>query len=204
MGKVLAAVVALLLMICAGVVVLGGYGGFEFWRVQKSAAEGEQEQIVEEVEAAEEVEAGKLRCAEGRAAYEAKEYDKAVDALDACVTALPGDAAAIIDRGRAYARIERYERAEADLQKGLLLDGTRVDGWETLAWVQVRLGDDAAAIESIARWLALRPDAGDAYLMRADAQYRLGLRMEGIQDAKHACDLGLPDGCTLEERMRAR
>jgi tetratricopeptide (TPR) repeat protein len=204
MGRVAIVAILVLLLLCAGGVVLAGYGGFEFWRVNSAATEVEEAEESAAQEAAEEVVAGKERCAEGHAALEARAYDAALVALDACVLASPGEAGPLIDRGQVYARTDLFERAEADLEKAVGIDGSRVDAWETLAWVRVRLGDDTRAIEALDHWIALRPDNGEAYRMRADAHYRAGDRGRAVEDANRSCNLGNPDGCTLEERLRRR
>lgn len=193
----------LLLFLCAGVLALGGYGGFEVFRL--TSEEEAAATAVEKVVAQTQVESQSMlpRCDEGKLALAEKRFDAAADALETCVAAFPDDNEALFARGRAYAGLERFERAELDLSRALEREGSRADGWETLAWVRVRVGDDPAAIDALDHWIALNPAAGEAYRSRADARYRLGKPEDAVRDARRACDLGVADGCLLEERIRA-
>ena len=143
------------------------------------------------------------RCDEGKLALSEKRFDAAVDDLESCVAANPDNAEILFARGRAYAGIERFERAELDLSRALEIDGTNQPGWETLSFVRVRMGDDAGAVDALDHWLALNPAAGEAYRARADAMYRMGKVDLASHDARKACDLGVADGCVLEERIRS-
>ena len=202
MWKVIAAVVALLVLACGGALALGGYGGFEYWRL----AQVESEVVEADARLAEaEAEAEARRsaaCEEGQFAYAAKDYGRAVDRLDECIELDPGNAVALLARGKSYAQLERFERAEADIDRAAALDGSNAEAWKALAWVRVRLADDAGAIAAADRWVALEPNAAEAYQLRADAAYRQGLVELAVRDATRACDLGLADGCLLKSRMR--
>lgn len=202
MWKVIAAVVALLVLACAGVVALGGYGAFEVWRLEQVESEvAEAAARIDEAEAVAE-ERRDAACEEGQFAYAAKDYGRAVERLDECVELDPGNAASLLTRGKSYAQLERFERAEADIDRAAALDGTNAEAWKALAWVRVRLADDAGAIAAADRWVALEPGAAEAYQLRADAAYRQGLVELAVRDATQACDLGLAEGCLLKSRMR--
>ncbi len=202
MWKVVAAVVALLVLACAGVLALGGYGGLEYLRLEK--VETEQEEVAARIEAAEEAAGDRqaAACDLGEVAYAARDFGAAIGHLDECLEQEPENAGGFLMRGKSYAQLERYERAEIDITRAAGLDGTSVDAWKTLTWTRVRTGDDRGAIEAADRWLALVPNAADAYLSRADCAFRLGLTREAIADAKRACELGAPEGCALQERIR--
>ncbi|MBM4364691.1 MAG: tetratricopeptide repeat protein [Deltaproteobacteria bacterium] len=203
MWKVVAAVVALLVLACAGALVLGGYGGFEYFRLEK--VEAEQEAVAARIEAADEAAGGRqaAACELGEVAYAARDFGRAITHLDECLEQAPGNAAALLMRGKSYAQLERYERAEIDIALAAEIDGTSVEAWRTLAWTRVRTGDDRGAIEAIDRWLALVPGAAEALHMRADCAYRLGSMQEALRDAARACDLGAQEGCALQERIRS-
>lgn len=203
MWKVLAAVVALVVLACAGVLVLGGYGSFEYFRLEK--LEAEQEAVAARIEAADETAGGRqaAACELGDVAYAGRDFGRAIAHLDECLEQEPANAAALLTRGKSYAQLERYERAEIDITLAAEIDGTIVEAWRTLAWTRVRTGDDRGAIEAIDRWLALVPGAAEALHMRADCAYRLGSMEEALRDAARACDLGAQEGCELRERVRA-
>lgn len=202
MWKIVAAVVALLALACAGLLALGGYGGFEYFRLEQ--VEAEQEEVAARIEAAEEAAGGRqaAACDLGEVAYAARDFGRAITHLDECLELEPDNPGALLMRGKSYAQLERFERAEIDIARAAEIDGTSVDAWKTLAWTRVRTGDDRGAMEATDRWLALVPAAADAYLTRADCAFRLGLTREAIADAKRACELGAPEGCALQERIR--
>lgn len=200
-------IVLLLVLFCGGIVALGGYGGFEMFRVTSSSAAAQQDEkardLRTEAEVAADAEAALPRCDEGKLALAEKRFEAAADALESCVSARPDQADVLFDRARAYAGLERYERAEADLTRALDLEGNNKAGWETLAWVRIRMGNDSGAVSALDHWLALDPAAGEAYRSRADALYRLGRGDLAEHDARKACDLGVADGCVLEDRIRS-
>ena len=197
------AVALLALLFCAGALALGGYGGFEVFRVTKATQTTQEQATKRESETDVGVETVRPRCDEGKLALTEKRFDAAIEALESCVAANPEQPDALFARGRAYAGIERFERAEIDVSSALAIDGANQEGWETLAWVRVRVGDDAGAVDAIDHWLALNPAAGEGYRSRADALYRLGRVDLAAHDARKACDLGVADGCVLEDRIRS-
>lgn len=200
-------IVLLLCLFCAGIVVLGGYGGFEIFRVTSgsSAASADEKarDLRTEAEVVAEAESIAPRCEEGKLALAEKRFEAAADFLESCVAARPDQADVLFDRARAYAGLERFERAEADLTRALDIEGNNQSGWETLAWVRIRTGNDTGAVSALDHWLALDPAAGEAYRSRADALYRLGRADLAEHDARKACDLGVADGCVLEDRIRS-
>jgi tetratricopeptide (TPR) repeat protein len=202
MWKVVAAAVVLLVLACAGALLLGGYGGWEYLRVSSVAEEAAELERVAEEARAEEESRRDTACDEGKLAYAAKDYGRAIDQLDACVEASPGEAEPLLLRGKSYAQIDRLEAAEADIDRSLALDGASTDGWKTLSWVRVRLSDDRGAMDALDRWIALAPNEAAAYQSRADCAYRLGLVEVALRDATRACDLGEVEGCGLRDRIR--
>jgi predicted Zn-dependent protease len=141
-------------------------------------------------------------CAEGRAAFEAKDYETATTRLEVCVEAHPEDNAALILRGRAYAQLGSWDRAERDLETGLDADATDGRAWAALAFVRGRNGNDRGVVTACDRWLAQDPAAAEALRMRGDAKFRLGDRDGAMADAERSCTLGDADGCTLQTRLQ--
>jgi len=194
-------IVAILILACGGIFALGGYAGFEFWRVGRVANEMETERLAppDPVQPPPEP----PECAEGLAAFAAKDYEATTSSLEVCLDALPDHAEARLARGRANAALGRYERADLDLSRGLALRPDVVEGWEALVYARSQNGDDRGAVTAADRWLAVQPDAARAIRMRADARYRMGELAEARGDAGRACTLGDADACELEKRMRA-
>jgi tetratricopeptide (TPR) repeat protein len=204
------AIAILALLVCGGVVTLSAYAGFEWWRV-KSIPDGvvaTPEPAAVDPTAPEAVLASagpavrSPSCDEGSAAFTSKDYERATTQLGVCLELYPDRADLRMLRGRAWASLGRYERAEVDLEAAL---GTLPDdqaGWEALVYSQVRGDADRAALATIAAWLERNPTAPAAFRMRADVRYRLGELGLARDDAARACALGDADGCTLETRMK--
>ncbi len=194
-------IVAILILACGGFVALGGYAGFEFWRVGNVSTEMEAERLAPPPP----VEAPPTppECEAGLAAFAAKDYEGTTSLLEVCLDAVPDHAEARLARGRANAALGRYERADLDLSRGLALRPDVVEGWEALVYARSQNGDDRGAVTAADRWLAVQPGAARAIRMRADARYRMGELAEARDDAARACALGDADACELEKRMKA-
>lgn len=209
------AITLLLLLSCAGIVTLGGYAGFSWWKVNRG--DGDVGGLPTGTEPGGGTSAGGVAtvatgpgagasgagaCAAGLAAFEAKDYETASTQLDTCVETHPADNASLMLRGRAWAQLERWERADADLEKALAVDPTDERGWEALAYARTHNENDRGAALALDKWIAVNPNAPSAFRMRADVRYRLGDRPGALDDAGRSCALGDADGCTLEGRLK--
>lgn len=198
------AITLLLVLLCGGVFTLAAYGGYQWWRVNGSTGPVATASEVSEGTAGADTPAAPLpspACAEGRAAFEAKDYETATTRLEVCVEAYPGDTEALLLRGRAYAQLGRWERAERDLETGLEAHPGDERAWEALAFARVRTGNDRGVVTACDHWLAHNASAGAALRMRGDAKFRLGDRDGALADASQSCTLGDADGCTLQVRL---
>lgn len=193
------AVALILVLVCGGFLALGGYAGFEYWRVGQSLT---AEAPVEDVAPVPEVAPPSTACADGIAAFDARDYDAATSRLDVCLEADPANVEARLRRGRAWAALGRYERADVDLVRGLADRPDAAEAWEALVFSRAQNGDDRGAITAAERWLAVDPTAARPLRLRADSRYRLGEYEAALTDAKDACAKGDAEGCVLEARMK--
>ncbi len=201
------AIVALLLLVCGGALTLGGYAGFEWWRVNGApevpvvaatpATPGSPEAVM-----VAEAPAAAASCEEGAAAFGAKDYERATTLLDVCLEHAPEREDLRMLRGRSWAASGRYERAVTDLSRALDVRPEDAAGWEALVYSQVKSENDRAALGTLERWLDKQPDAAVALRLRADVRYRLGELGLAVDDASRACALGDADACLLETRMK--
>jgi len=139
--------------------------------------------------------------AEALAAYDAGQDG---DAVDLCTRALERDprrADALNLRGRAHARAGDSVAAVVDFETAVAMDPSLLEGWEGLAWVRARSGDDPGAIKALDELLKRRPGDGKALVDRANAAFRLGDGAAARQDARAACGAGHQPGCDLEARL---
>ncbi|MDP2313799.1 MAG: tetratricopeptide repeat protein [Pseudomonadota bacterium] len=203
-------IVALLLFGVLGCMGAVGAGGWWWWSNEKARAQAVAVELAEAEQAREAaveqvaVEADRAnRLEEARVAYGAGNHAVAVDAYTDVLEADPAQGEAWLGRGRSYAQLDRLDLAEGDLRRATQLDPTRVEGWESLAWVLARNGRDAEAVTALDRLVALDPVNAKAIRDRANARYRSGDVGGAVFDAKRACSMGLAEGCALEEKIRA-
>ena len=195
-------VLGLLALFCAGVVTLGGYAGFEFWRVGRAVPDAQVAAAPASTpEAPAAPSAPPAACAEGKAAFEAKDFEAATTKLEVCVELAPDDNAARMLLGRAWAQVGRFERADVQLTHALGDNPGDERGWEALVYARVHSDNDRGALLALDDWLDQKPDSSVALRMRADVHYRLGDRAPALADAERSCTLGDADGCTLKSRL---
>lgn len=137
----------------------------------------------------------------GMAAYEAGRYEEALSAFDDAVRANPQDPIPMSWRGRTYARLERLDRAETDLDDASKRLPNDLETWRSLGWVRDRKGDDQEALLAWDHAIGLAPADAKLKLSRANTNFKLGKRLAAVDDATAACDLGLEEGCTLRARL---
>jgi Flp pilus assembly protein TadD len=192
---------------CVGGAVTGG----AYWWAQRELALAEAAMVAavaaEEAAAAEAVaaEAAARETARAAAAAAAASSDpeRAVGGYTELLVQNPDDLEALLGRGRAYARLERFEAAEVDLRAVTTRAPERREAWETLAWVLVREGRDAEAVVAYDRLLALAGEVPTILRDRGNARFLSGDAVGAEADARRACLLGLDAGCALEARIRA-
>lgn len=205
MWKWIVGVLVLAVLACAGIMSGGGWYAWQQWRAEQEAkarAEEAAAQAAREVATQEAARAARLdQVTAGRAAVAAGDDRAVIEAFGDVLTGDPKNTEALLARGRAYAHTEQLALAESDLRELVRLDGGSKDGWESLAWVLARQGNDTEARDALDRVLALSPDDAKALRDRANARFRTGDTSGARSDAEQACKLGLQDGCTLAERL---
>lgn len=195
MWKAAAAIVVILALLCC----LGGAGAGGWWWWTQRAAVTTSGTTAAATEAAPEAAVDHLVL--GKAAYDAKKYEEALREFDALVLADPKSGVALSWRGRTYAQLELFDRAEPDLDEAARRLKTDVETWRSLGWVRAKKEDDEGAIRAFDEALRLDGSQARLYVDRANAHFRLGNRAGALDDATHACDLGEATGCTLRDRI---
>ena len=87
-----------------------------------------------------------------------KDYYAAIDYLDVGIAALPGDAEAYLYRGIAYAELEQFDKAQADLERARSIDPTNGRVFYNLGVVAGRRNEGKAALEHFDRAYQLFTD----------------------------------------------
>lgn len=129
------------------------------------------------------------------------EYDRATHLLEQRVTLTPNNAAAHRALGQAYMDQGREGDAYAELVVALMLDSADVDTLTTVGRLHMSAGQYSAAVETLTRAVALKPDHLQAVHARADSLLRAGNIVEGEQQRKDAERL---QERVVEQRRRSR
>lgn len=95
---------------------------------------------------------------QARAFASAGQHDLAAAAFTTLLARSPGNADVLLGRGLAYARMEQYGRAEADLKAAAAAAPDYPDVWSALAQVYTWSGRPADAAAAYERLIALQPD----------------------------------------------
>lgn len=202
MWKIALAVVVVLGLACAG--VAGGLG-YWWWARQAAAVEQEttrREMRQQEAVMAAEIEKQAATREEADARYAAEDWSGAIDLYDAVLETSPDDLGALLGRARSFAHVGRDERAAEDLEAILKVDPRHVEALDTLAWVQSHQGYDRDALQTLDKLLAVDESRAKSWRDRANIRFRLGDRENALADARRSCQLGLSEGCAMEQRIR--
>ncbi|TFW29841.1 YaiO family outer membrane beta-barrel protein [Massilia arenosa] len=114
----------------------------------------------------------------------------AIDIYSQLLAASPRNADARLGRGLAYARLEAWALAEADLLGATEAAPNYADAWSALADMYRWSGRPTMAIAAYDRLAELRPNGPDVYLTRARAQMQVGLPARARADLDKARTLG--------------
>jgi tetratricopeptide (TPR) repeat protein len=103
--------------------------------------------------------------------------------------------AVLVNRGLLWLERRDWERAAADLQTAIGLDGRHYQAFETLAQVRRRQDRPDEAVEQLSRAIALRPDLAPLYRARSEADLARkdptpAQRARALADLEHAIRLG--------------
>jgi tetratricopeptide (TPR) repeat protein len=109
-------------------------------------------------------------------------FEAAIDAYAKRVDVHPNDAAAHLDLGRTYSRLDRSDEARAEFDVVLMLNPNHTDAHAALAQVHLRDQRYAEAVEMARGALALDPAHQQARYALATSLMRLGKTDEGKQE----------------------
>jgi tetratricopeptide (TPR) repeat protein len=114
------------------------------------------------------------------------DYDRALSLLEQRVMLIPNSAVAHRALGQAYADQGREDEAYAELVVALMLDTADVDTLTTIGRLHMNADRYPAAIETLTRAVALKPDHLQAAHALADSLLRAGRIDEGEQRQQEA------------------
>jgi len=120
------------------------------------------------------------------------EAEDALPRLEEAVRRGARDAETFHTLGLVRARLHDLDGAEDAYRQGLAADSKSTENWLGLATVAVMRNDPAAALKAYDAIIAQRPRYGAAYLGRAWALGKLGLRNDAERALDEAAALGAP------------
>jgi tetratricopeptide (TPR) repeat protein len=94
------------------------------------------------------------------------------------------------NRGRAYSGIQDYDRAMADFQKSIELDGASAIAYNSIGNIHTNRGEWQPAIEAYNQSIAIEPEHGHVYYNRGIGFMRQERFEEAIRDYSKAISLG--------------
>ncbi len=132
---------------------------------------------------------------------EAWNLPAALEHLSAALAQSP-DALTYAQRAEAYRLTGQYDQAAADLERALALDPQQPEAWRQMALLSQAQGAWEQALTAVNTLIALRPDDGTAYALRAQIYAQgLGAPRLALADYEQAAALSHTlDSATLTER----
>lgn len=132
--------------------------------------------------------------AHGMAAYGRGDNAEAAACFTAVLAALPGFAAALVNRALALWSLGALDAAERDADAACAAEGARAEAWMVAGAIRIDRGDAAGAMASYRRAVALRPDFPPARAGLAASFLAAGRHAEAVAEAEAA--LALDPACT--------
>lgn len=129
------------------------------------------------------------------------------DAIDKHTLALkffPGNIEAYLERGRAHARAGRPESAIADLQKAVDMGTRRYIAYKNLSDLLVSQNRLDESIMCWTRLIEREPGNPNAWMERAEVNYKKDDTAATLRDANRACELGNKSGCRRAESLKEK
>lgn len=125
-----------------------------------------------------------------RALAAAGRHDEAIGLYNDLLERDPANADARLARGRTYAWMKQWDRAEADLLAVTTASPGYADAWSALGDIYLWQGKDAEAVAAYSKWQSLQPDRHAPLLARSRAHAAAGNREAARADLDAAVALG--------------
>jgi len=93
-----------------------------------------------------------------RPSYNRGRYGEAIPELNRCLSIVPDFTPGLNLRGKAYAMLSRYEKAETDFKKVILLSPRSPQGYRNMGFLYLVQGENDKAKEYLTKALALAPN----------------------------------------------
>ena len=124
----------------------------------------------------------------------------AIAAFSEAIRLDPGWAAPYARRGRAYTDLRDYDKAFDDINVALHLDPGFAPAYVARAKTYLERGELPRMLEDADKAVQLDPKLPNAYFMRGIAKRRLSRGVDGGDDLRKACELGMKRACEVATR----
>ena len=116
------------------------------------------------------------------------DYDKSIDFLSQTLAGDPNHKLALISRGSAFLKIDRFTDAVNDFDRAIEIDSGYARAYHLRGVAKEKNGDNEGALEDFSSAISIEPEYGAAYFSRATLLTKMkkeDLAVEDIQMVQH-------------------
>lgn len=121
-------------------------------------------------------------------------YEDSIDAFTRAIEIDPELKLAVMSRGSAYFKLDRFEEARRDFDRVVEIDPNNARAFHLRGLVHDKTGDHQSALADFDSAIAIDPAYGAAYYSRANLHSKMGsadLATEDIQMATHLTEVNI-------------
>lgn len=137
---------------------------------------------------------------QGYEAAEQQQYDKALQAYQLAESLGDQDDTLLYWRARAQIGLQQWQAAQSDLDNAIALNPD-YNYFLLMDWLLAQQQQWMVAAQYWQRFIQLQPEHAEAYFKLSQSYYHAGRIDEARRSAKHAAQLGHPEGWSEYERM---
>jgi tetratricopeptide (TPR) repeat protein len=123
-------------------------------------------------------------------AFVDEQYDKSIEILSSALELDPTDKLAVITRGTAFLKQEKFQEALADFDRAIELDPQHAGTFHKRGLVLENLGKYEDAIREFDQAITINPEYGAAYYSRATLHAKLSNADAALEDMQMVTHLG--------------
>lgn len=119
---------------------------------------------------------------DGRHALVSGDFGRSVEAFSQVLASKSDHRLALISRGSAYIRLERFSDAIKDFDRSIELDPSYARAYHLRGVAKEQIGEHESAIEDFSRAIGIDPEYGAAYYSRATLLTKLKKEDQAVDD----------------------
>lgn len=138
----------------------------------------------------------------GHRLYKNQKYHQAIDQYSEAIEKEPSDFKAYFWRGRAYMKMNQYDRAIGDFKMTIQLNSKYRAAFDNLGWLYGQQGKYDVGLQVLNRSIELAPDRGWTYFYRGYIYQIKGDMKNALKDYHKACQLKYHQACQIYQEMK--